>query len=155
MSTVTNNRQGRGSHYGGRGSQSSSGNSIPTPAPSILDLGRLIGRRVRVKLNPVTFSSHVDHVGGGGVGGSVVTRQRECVGTLRGYDELVNLVLDDVVEWVEKSSSDGSIDRSRVERNLGLVVCRGTQVSLVHPEDGAEEIANPFLPADDEEEDDS
>jgi len=48
-----------------------------------------------------------------------------------------------------------ALDRSRVERNLGLVVCRGTQVSLVHPEDGAEEIANPFLPADDEEEDDS
>ena len=30
-------------------------------------------------------------------------------------------------------------------RNLGLVVVRGTQVSLVSPEDGLEEIANPFL----------
>ena len=30
-------------------------------------------------------------------------------------------------------------------RKLGLVVIRGTQVSLVSPEDGTEEIANPFL----------
>ena len=30
-------------------------------------------------------------------------------------------------------------------RKLGLVVVRGTQVSLVSPEDGMEEISNPFL----------
>jgi len=30
-------------------------------------------------------------------------------------------------------------------RKLGLVVTRGTQVSLVMPEDGTEEIANPFI----------
>jgi U6 snRNA-associated Sm-like protein LSm7 len=30
-------------------------------------------------------------------------------------------------------------------RKLGLVVIRGTQVSLVSPEEGTEEIANPFL----------
>ena len=29
-------------------------------------------------------------------------------------------------------------------RKLGLVVCRGTQISLVCPLDGMEEIANPF-----------
>jgi U6 snRNA-associated Sm-like protein LSm7 len=29
-------------------------------------------------------------------------------------------------------------------RTLGLVVCRGTQVSLISPSDGMEEIANPF-----------
>jgi U6 snRNA-associated Sm-like protein LSm7 len=38
-------------------------------------------------------------------------------------------------------------------RKLGLVVIRGTQVSLVSPQDGMEEIANPFLAADDDEED--
>ena len=32
-------------------------------------------------------------------------------------------------------------------RKLGLVVVRGTQVSLVSPEDGMEEIANPFVAA--------
>jgi U6 snRNA-associated Sm-like protein LSm7 len=30
-------------------------------------------------------------------------------------------------------------------RKLGLVVVRGTQVSLVSPREGMEEIANPFL----------
>jgi hypothetical protein len=33
-------------------------------------------------------------------------------------------------------------------RKLGLVVVRGTQVSLVSPQDGMEEIANPFIAAD-------
>ena len=36
-------------------------------------------------------------------------------------------------------------------RRLGLVVIRGTQVSIVSPQDGVEEIANPFLVAGDEE----
>jgi hypothetical protein len=35
-------------------------------------------------------------------------------------------------------------------RKLGLTVVRGTQVSLISPQDGAEEIANPFLPVDDD-----
>jgi U6 snRNA-associated Sm-like protein LSm7 len=34
-------------------------------------------------------------------------------------------------------------------RKLGLVVVRGTQVSLVAPQDGVEEIANPFVAQDD------
>ena len=45
-------------------------------------------------------------------------------------------------------------DMYRVTENtrpLGLVVCRGTQISLIAPSDGSEEIANPF--ADDVEED--
>lgn len=29
-------------------------------------------------------------------------------------------------------------------RNIGLVVCRGTQVSFLCPVEGIEEIANPF-----------
>ena len=35
-------------------------------------------------------------------------------------------------------------------RKLGLVVVRGTQVSLVSPQDGVEEIANPFLVAEED-----
>ena len=35
---------------------------------------------------------------------------------------------------------------------MGLVVIRGTQVSLVSPEEGTEEIANPFLAGDDDDE---
>jgi len=30
-------------------------------------------------------------------------------------------------------------------RKLGSTVCRGTNVMLISPEDGFEEIANPFL----------
>jgi U6 snRNA-associated Sm-like protein LSm7 len=33
------------------------------------------------------------------------------------------------------------------KRKLGLVVVRGTQVSLVSPQEGMEEIANPFIAA--------
>ncbi len=44
-------------------------------------------------------------------------------------------------------------DQYRVTENtrpLGLVVCRGTQVSLISPSDGVEEIANPFVEAEEE-----
>ena len=34
-------------------------------------------------------------------------------------------------------------------RKLGLVVCRGTQISLISPSDGMEDIANPFIEDDD------
>ena len=40
-------------------------------------------------------------------------------------------------------------------RRLGLVVIRGTQVSLLSPEDGLEEIANPFLGGAEEEEEEA
>lgn len=33
-------------------------------------------------------------------------------------------------------------------RGLGLVVCRGTSVVLICPQDGMESIANPFLQQD-------
>ena len=36
-------------------------------------------------------------------------------------------------------------------KKLGLAVVRGPQVSLVSPEDGTEEISNPFLGGDAEE----
>lgn len=36
------------------------------------------------------------------------------------------------------------------KRKLGLIVVRGTQVSLVSPEDGMEEIANPFIGGDED-----
>ncbi len=45
------------------------------------------------------------------------------------------------------SSNTDPNDPSQVTdktRKLGLVVCRGTQVSLICPSDEMEEIANPF-----------
>ena len=76
---------------------------------------------------------------------------RELRGALRGYDELVNLVLDECEEFVRDSDDPERVTSET--RKLGLVVIRGTQVSLVSPEEGTEEIANPFLGgADDDEE---
>lgn len=101
-----------------------------TPAPpapkkeSILELNRLIDAKVHVKC----------------LGG------REVVGTLKGYDELVNLVLDDTDEYLRDLDDLSKI--TETTRKLGLVVVRGTQVSLVSPQDGMEEIANPFIAAD-------
>jgi U6 snRNA-associated Sm-like protein LSm7 len=41
-------------------------------------------------------------------------------------------------------------DASRITdeyRTLGLIVCRGTNVTVICPDDGMQEIANPFLPS--------
>ncbi|KAL9187344.1 hypothetical protein ACHAXT_001447 [Thalassiosira profunda] len=75
---------------------------------------------------------------------------RELRGALRGYDELVNLVLDDCDEFLRDPNDPEQITSQT--RRLGLVVIRGTQVSLVSPEEGTEEIANPFLGGGEEEE---
>jgi len=74
---------------------------------------------------------------------------RELKGILRGYDDLVNLVLDECSEFLRDPDTKQQVTYSA--RNLGLVVVRGTQVSLVSPQDGVEEIANPFMAGDDEE----
>lgn len=34
---------------------------------------------------------------------------------------------------------------SDLQRNIGLVVCRGTSVTLICPTDGMEEIENPYV----------
>ncbi|TMW69220.1 hypothetical protein Poli38472_001376 [Pythium oligandrum] len=100
----------------------SSGGNAPARRDQILDLAKYIDQPVRVKF----------------FGG------REVHGFLKGYDQLVNLVLDDCVEYLRDPS-----DASRVTdetRKVGLVVCRGTSVTLISPVDGTEEIPNPFLP---------
>jgi U6 snRNA-associated Sm-like protein LSm7 len=62
---------------------------------------------------------------------------------LKGYDTLVNLVLDDCEELMR--DPDDPYKSTDETRKLGLVVCKGTSVMLINPLDGAEEIANPFL----------
>jgi U6 snRNA-associated Sm-like protein LSm7 len=61
-----------------------SASAIATPhkKESILDLNKMIDAKVHVKC----------------LGG------REIVGTLKGYDELVNLVLDDTIEYMRGKS---------------------------------------------------
>mmetsp|Transcript_13366 Transcript_13366/g.28028 ORF Transcript_13366/g.28028 Transcript_13366/m.28028 type:complete len:107 (-) Transcript_13366:1802-2122(-) len=105
-----------------------SNNSRPPRKESILELAKLMDARVHVKC----------------LGG------RELEGTLKGYDELVNLVLEDCQEFLRDSEDYEKITDQK--RTLGLVVVRGTQVSLVSPQDGVEEIENPFLVAEDDEE---
>ena len=73
---------------------------------------------------------------------------REVRGVLKGFDQLVNIVLDDCVE--EMHDPDDPYRKTDERRRLGLVVCRGLQVSLVAPVDGMEEIANPFIQQEEE-----
>ncbi|KIY48516.1 U6 snRNA-associated Sm-like protein LSm7 [Fistulina hepatica ATCC 64428] len=82
---------------------------------AILDLAKYVNERIRVKF----------------------TGGREVTGLLKGYDQLLNLVLDDVKEQVYEPELH--------ERNMGLAVLRGPTITLVSPVDGSEEIANPFV----------
>ena len=88
---------------------------------SVLDMSKYMDQSVRVKF----------------MGG------REVVGILKGYDALLNLVLDDTKEFLK--DPDDPYRLLDETRSLGLTVCRGTAVTLVCPADGFEEIANPFL----------
>ncbi|KAL2220800.1 hypothetical protein M432DRAFT_241096 [Thermoascus aurantiacus ATCC 26904] len=84
---------------------------------NILDLTKYMDKEVNVKFN----------------GG------REITGTLKGYDQLMNLVLDDVKEIMRDDNGN------ETTRSLGLIVARGTLLVLISPVDGSEEIANPFV----------
>ena len=70
---------------------------------------------------------------------------REVTGTLKGYDQLMNLVLDNVEEVTRDEEGNTST------RSLGLLVARGTLLVLIAPVDGSEEIENPFVQAEDDE----
>jgi len=110
------NQRGRGG--GGRGAgQAGHGQQQERPKKeNILDLSRYMDKQVTVKFN----------------GG------REVTGTLKGYDQLMNLVLDDVKETMRDDEGNES------SRSLGLIVARGTLLVLLSPVDGSEEIENPF-----------
>lgn len=88
---------------------------------TVLDLDRYLGQRVTVKFS----------------GG------REVTGLLKGYDTLVNLVLDETKEFL-RDPTDPYKPSVRT-RGLGLTVCKGSSVMLICPVDGTEEIPNPFL----------
>ncbi|KAL8407445.1 hypothetical protein RB594_006321 [Gaeumannomyces avenae] len=118
--------RGRGDSHsgGGRGDHHSGGGDRDRPKKeNILDLARYMDKEVQVKFN----------------GG------REVTGTLKGYDALMNLVLDDVKETMRDD------DGNETSRPLGLVVIRGTLLVALSPTDGSEPIANPFVQHDEEE----
>ncbi|KZT05200.1 U6 snRNA-associated Sm-like protein LSm7 [Laetiporus sulphureus 93-53] len=83
---------------------------------AILDLSKYVNERIRVKF----------------------TGGREVTGVLKGYDQLLNLVLDEVQEQLQGEGEPQT-------RSLGLVVLRGPTITLLSPVDGWEEIANPFI----------
>ncbi|UKZ84685.1 Sm-like protein lsm7 [Trichoderma asperellum] len=118
-------RGGRGGgRGGGAGGGASGAGGAQTERPkkeNILDLAKYMDKAIIVKFN----------------GG------REVRGTLKGYDALMNLVLDEVQETLRDDQGN------ETTRSLGLVVVRGTLLVLISPADGSEEIPNPFgAPAD-------
>ncbi|EFR04077.1 RH73529p [Nannizzia gypsea CBS 118893] len=118
--------QGQGQHRGGHQGQSqgqTQGQQQEKPKKeNILDLTKYMDKEVNVKFN----------------GG------REVTGVLKGYDQLMNLVLDDVKETMRDDNDNVTT------RSLGLIVARGTLLVLLSPADGSEEIANPFVQQEDE-----
>ncbi|KAJ0166772.1 U6 snRNA-associated Sm-like protein LSm7 [Colletotrichum tanaceti] len=119
---------GRGGGGGGGGGgdrgapQGASGDRERPKKENILDLSKYMDKQITVKFN----------------GG------REVTGTLKGYDALMNLVLDEVQEVMRDEEGN------ETTRSLGLVVARGTLLVLVSPVDGSEPIANPFAQPDEE-----
>ena len=106
---------------GGGGAGAGGGGHGPQPTmdkpkrEAILDLSKYVNEKIRVKF----------------------TGGREVTGILKGYDQLLNLVLDQVEEEV--------LEPQPTNRSLGLAVLRGPTITLLSPVDGSEEIANPFL----------
>ncbi|CAG8514260.1 12904_t:CDS:2 [Ambispora gerdemannii] len=116
--------RGGGSSGGGRGGGSGGGTGFGSDQKfkkeSILDLQKYLDKKIRVKFN----------------GG------REVTGSLKGFDQLLNLVLDDTEEQLRDPEDNKLTSEAR---NLGLIVCRGPAVILISPVDGTEEIPNPFV----------
>eukprot|EP00170_Pyropia_yezoensis_P002145 contig_9034_g2149 len=91
------------------------------------------------RANTLDLSKHVDHpvivkLSGG----------RQVRGILKGWDPLVNLVLDETIE--ELRDETDAYKPSGMERKLGLIVARGTSVMTISPADGVGVLhENPFV----------
>nr|CDI56477.1 related to snRNP protein [Melanopsichium pennsylvanicum 4] len=105
---------GRGGSRNNNTNNNSSHQSERPKKEAILDLTKYIDQNIRVKF----------------AGG------REVFGTLKGFDQLMNLVMDQVVESLR--DEEGNV--SDKTRNLGLVVLRGTALTVINPADGFESI---------------
>ena len=95
---------GRGGHRGGRGGGGNRGGgaqSSQTERPkkeNILDLTKYMDKQVNVKFNGGRESEFLHPNSDSGL-------QFLVVGTLKGYDQLMNLVLDDVKETMRGTSN--------------------------------------------------
>jgi len=114
--------RGRGANTASRGrggplGANPSGSTEKPKREAILDLSKYSNQQIRVKF----------------------TGGREVIGVLKGYDQLLNLVLDDVEETSQEPEPH--------TRKLGLVVLRGPTITIISPTDGSAEIENPFVGA--------
>ena len=62
---------------------------------------------------------------------------------MKGYDNSLNLVIDECIEYTRDESNSYSL--SGAIRNLGLMICRGSTVTVISPTAGEQEIQNPFI----------
>lgn len=65
---------------------------------------------------------------------------RLVVGVLKGYDQLMNLVLDETIEYM-RDPEDSSFILKDKTRELGLIVIRGTVLLSLSPQDGSEIVS--------------
>ena len=63
---------------------------------------------------------------------------------MKGYDQLINIVLDDTVEYIRAMEEEGP-GATGETRSLGLLICRGPQITVLCPDADFKEIANPFI----------
>lgn len=70
---------------------------------------------------------------------------REISGILIGFDPLLNLVLNNALEYLYFRDTEGRRRLTDETRSLGQVICRGTAIVVICPHDGIEEIDNPFV----------
>ncbi|CAI1678819.1 hypothetical protein SEUBUCD646_0N01760 [Saccharomyces eubayanus] len=84
---------------------------------AILDLSKYKDSKIRVKL----------------MGGKLV------IGVLKGYDQLMNLVLDETVEYMSSADDESNTELvSKNARNLGLTVIRGTILVSLSSAEGSD-----------------
>ncbi|KAJ1915712.1 U6 snRNP-associated protein Lsm7 [Tieghemiomyces parasiticus] len=117
--------RGGGNHSGGRGGggdRHKGGDRSKPKRDPILDLSKYADKRITVKF----------------MGG------REVSGLLKGYDLLLNLVLDETEEILKANNADQA---EPATRQIGLLVCRGPAIITISPVDGSSVIANPYLTA--------
>eukprot|EP01055_Gregarina_sp_Pseudo9_P005174 Gregarina_sp_Pseudo_9__5173@NODE_556_length_2587_cov_18_504317_g525_i0_p3_GENE_NODE_556_length_2587_cov_18_504317_g525_i0NODE_556_length_2587_cov_18_504317_g525_i0_p3_ORF_typecomplete_len112_score31_77LSM/PF01423_22/1_7e15SMATX/PF14438_6/0_0098DUF150_C/PF17384_2/0_11DUF150_C/PF17384_2/1_6e03_NODE_556_length_2587_cov_18_504317_g525_i022112546 len=58
--------------------------------------------------------------------------QKEITGVLRGFDDFVNMVLDDVTEYTWEPSADGKSLEARVEQREAILL-NGSNVAILVP----------------------
>ena len=120
MQQAQGHRSGRGGGRGGHGGRGGGHVHDKPKKEAILNLAKYVDKQIRVKFM-------------GNLEGTLYWHLIAVVGTLKGYDQLMNLVMDDVEELLHDPSS-GSVTGER--RTLGLAVLRGTNLMLISPVDG-------------------